>query len=875
MESGGIVCLESGWCDYSDEHRQVREEAERYVEAYIRGGESEYWMTVVVAPYGSGKTTLLRHLRYYADRLGAGAALVEFADIVNYIVEKYGTVHESQLPRIVEDYVRSRFNADGDNVFVLLIDEIEESYDLFRGIVEHETSPLRGLAEAVRTRATWVYPVLAFGPSSTLKEAVFGPVAWRSRVLTIPLIPKPVIVSLLAEEGVDENHRELLANMVWWASKGRAAWVKMLVTQVVPRLLEAARGGPEALEAFLLSDEALAREMLEGVPLFDRSGYRDVKRFVENKAMLPYLASFVGPAPSSLLESYLGEPPVPEAGPVYGFTRSFIDADELVAETTAWMERVARSRGVTSSSIDHAVSALEHVVSAWSRQGRLPFDMQSLRDIFAIAADLAREMYGDDPAAAQLLESMNPDLVAPEARRGNEAAVYLRPAMLTRLYPSATNNPLLGCAKKAGIMQVVDVVESLSPDEVIDYSGHVARLLGLEEALTSHGVRLLVAPLRLLPSLRGRICSAKTVVVVADARSSEAGKEQLPSWLRSLEKAGVVAVAAAGPRLSLFLYSLFYNYALGTQSCSPDRLDSHGRRILALYGDSLKSLTLEALHRLLSPQLLEAERALERLAAAYGEEGGAAVVRLALADENTRRRVASIYGELRDTAIRLASIMGAAAPSLPDIVDAADEVAKLPALEALEALPEDCRAALPGPLRAAALNGRSHVARLPGLLKKLHAAASVARGGVLEAVAAEAARLEQLLGELWRYEPLAAAFVEKKLWGFVEAATGRVQEIAARLEALRANAASLPGEVARKALEAIEEDVARVGSVDELLGYIGLAEAALAELSKHAAATPARRELEELKRRIASLAESIIRVAGGAQPAHSQALTAA
>jgi energy-coupling factor transporter ATP-binding protein EcfA2 len=636
-----VRCFESGWCDYSSEHRRVREEAERLIENYVKGGSDEYWMTVIVAPYGSGKSTLLKHLHFFSERkLNARASIVEFADIVNYIVEHYGTIHESALPNIVEEYVRERFG-EWRGVFVLLIDEIEESYDLFRGVIEHETSPLRGLAEAVRTHRLRVYPVLAFGPSSTLKEAVFGPVAWRSRVLTIPLIPKPVIAALL---GVKEPRlRQLVANTIWWASKGRAAWVNMLVEQLADRLVSAARQGPEKLEALLLSEELLTREILEGVPLFDRSGYRDIKRFVENKKLLPYLSAFVGPLPVKLLEEWLGEPIVPEAGPVYGFTRSFIDADELVGEASAWMERIARSRGAPGTSVEHAITALEHVVYAWSLDGKLPYDMQALRELFSIAADLAREIYGDDPESAQLIESLNPDLVAPEVIRG-EIVAYIRPSMLSRIYPTATSNPLLGCARRAGAAQVVNVVESLAPEELVSYSGEVARLPGVDEILAKHGARLVVAPLRLLPALRESLCNSRSILLVIDARE-EASTRGLPQWLQVLGKAGIVAAATVGQRLSMFLYSMLYDLAISTPTCSLERLEPRDRRLLGLYGDNVKTLILDALHSLTAGSGVELEKLVERLRGRYGDAGVAAAARLALMSQEAVEKIRALYTE--------------------------------------------------------------------------------------------------------------------------------------------------------------------------------------------------------------------------------------
>ena len=826
-----IHCLRSGWCDYSEEHRRVREEAERLIRSYVEGSAGEYWMTVVVAPYGSGKTTLLRHLADYASReLGVRSALVEFSEIVDFIVERYGSIHESQLPKVVEEYIAEKHNAGSDEVFVLLVDEIEESYDLFRGVVEHETSPLRGLAEAVRLRQTRVYPVLAFGPSSTLKEAVFGPVAWRSRVLTIPLLPKPVIRSMLQKLG--EPIAELLANTIWWASKGRVAWARLLAEQT-ERLAETAERGPEALEALLLGDELLAREVVEGVPLFDRSGYRDVKRFVENKKLLPYLVLFTGPVPLPLLEKWLGEPIVPEAGIVYGFTRSFINADDLVSEASAWMSRLARSRGFSGHSVEHAVTILEHVASAWSLSGRLPFDPQGLRELFNAAADLAREVYGDDPGAAQLLEAVNPDLIMPDAERANSIHAYLKPSMLLRIYPTATNNPLIGCARKAGAQQVVSLVESLALEELESYSSTAVSMLGLEDLLAKYGAKLLVTPAKQLGGLVKRLCTGEKTVLVLTDTGDEAGAARLPSWLRALEDLGLVSVVRAGPRLSLFIYSLFYNYALGTQACSLERLEPRDRRLVDLYGDTLKSMVVEALHSLASPRVAEAERKLSNLIAVYGEDLVSAAAWLANKPPESLRDLDHVLRRLGEALAKLAAATGTEAPTIPPVQRLVEQVRSIAEKIPLEALSPECTSSLKQPLRLLA-GGRSletgDAGRLAGELLGAASTLPEGLGGYPRRLAGALREAAEALESLAAIAQPLLPPLEKRLRATLDPLLERISSAAQRLEETLARIEALPEPLRREAHRALQSDLARIATLDDLVAYTGRAASALAVL---------------------------------------------
>ena len=817
------ACLPSGWCDYSEEHRRVREGVEALIEAYVEGRGDEYYMPVIVAPYGSGKTALLRHLEWYSrERLGVPAARIEFADLVDFIVSEYGSIHESQLPRVVEEYVSRRHGA-GEGYFVLLVDEVEESYDVFRGVVEHETSPLRGLAEAVRTRSTRVYPVLALGPSSTLKEAVFGPVAWRSRVFTIPLLPRSAIHAELSRrlEGLPGEAVELLSNTAWWASKGRVAWARLFIEEAAPRIAEALAKGPEAVEAVLLGDESLSREILDGVPLFDRRGYRELRRFIADRGLAPVLAALVGPVPMSLLEKLVG-PVVPEPSPVMGATRSGVGVDELVDAATTWMERVARARDIGQESVDHAVSALEHVASSLSLGGRLPYDTQFLRELFTLAADVAREVYSDDPQAGYLLETLNPDMVAPEPSRLPEPVVYLRPQMVARLYPVAGSSPLVGCARRAGPRQVREVVETLTPEELKEIMPRVKQVLGVDRLEERYGVRVYIAPAPLLAAVQEeaacRALRGEKILVIA-ASPGEEGEAKLPPLLRGLEKLGLAAVARAGPRLSLFLYSLIYNESLGLPACSLEKLGPSESRSLSVYAELLRSLVIDSLPKASTPEALAKARAVEaalgplapRLAAEVAAHGVQAVAEA--------ERIASAMQEAARHASRLARLLPSSEPVLPDVSAAVKQLAELAELveEAglLGRAPGGCKGTgspvLDALLGLGGAGGAASGAEA-AVVEKFTGALEHARSVGVGPAAAAAGELERLIS-LLRGDAVAAAPQLEPLASEAAEKLGRLARLYS--EARGMVSSRLPGRYAERLLRALEEDVKTSTTVEE------------------------------------------------------------
>ncbi|ABM80231.1 hypothetical protein [Hyperthermus butylicus] len=888
-------CFESGWCDLSPEHERIRRELEGLIKCYVEGCAEEYWMPVIVAPYGSGKTTLLRYLEEFARGLGVAALRVELSEIVDFIVERYGTVHESDLPRVIEEFAASRLGES--SVYVLLIDEVEESYDLLRGVVTYETSPFRGVAEAIRTRASRAYVVLALGPSSTLKEAVFGPVAWRSRIYTLPLLPKSVIkrmVEVAVKDDADAQVVELLANMVWWASKGRIAWAKMLIDNVVPRLYEALLAGPEHVEALLLGEEALGREIVEGVPLFDRTGFREVKRLFEDKALTPFLAVLPGPVPSSLLSKLTGREVLPEPSLAVVFSRTVTSVDELVGEAQAWMERFARARGYGMQSVEHALTALEHVVAAWSLDGWVVFEPQALRELFSLAADVAREVYADDPHAAQLLESLNPDLLAPRVERGNEVYVALRPSSIARLYPSAGSSPLVGCARKAGARQVVEVVESLSLDELVDYSGRVATLTGADRVLERRELQLLLLPARLAQAYASELAcrmagGERLLVLLLSPNGRGSG---IPGGLEAAARLTGSIVAEAGPRLSMFLYSLLYGYAVGTEGCSPESLAGPDRRVLRLYAELLRSLVLDSLAEPTGPasrvaasaRLLE-ERypALASPAAYTVAAGGGAAGHAEEVLKQLTQRVSSIEAG----AIELLGSRSWDTPGLEEPLDALREAQKLYQLTEEEGLLEarniaaGCKATgIPRVLRV--LLGFEEPPPPPSLERAGEVIARLAAAarelpregplGRLAELANEAEAILQALEDAIQKLRGAAGLLEPHV-RVLEAAVSALAEKAAAVARLYAAVSSsiqkLPDTLRSRAEEAVAADLKQLNTLDDVAAYMERAVQALAELVGLAERHEALR-LEKLRGDLLSRLDTIISSLEGGAPARQE-----
>ncbi|OWJ54751.1 hypothetical protein [Pyrodictium delaneyi] len=855
MEPG---CLETGWCDLSEEHRRIRVELEGLIRSYVEGGADEYWMPVVVAPYGSGKTTLLRHLETFAKSIGAAALRVELADIVEYIVERYGSVHESELPRILEEYAREKLG-EASGVVVLLVDEVEESYDLLRGIVEYETSPFRGVAEAIRTHSTKVYVVLALGPSSTLKEAVFGPVAWRSRIFTLPLLPKPVIERMVVEilGGELADAASLLANMVWWASKGRIAWARMLVDTVVGKLAAALKQGPEHVETVLLGEEALAREIVEGVPLFDKTGYREVRRLIEDKKMIPLLAVLPGPVPLSLLSRLLGYEVLPEANLAVVYSKTAVRVEDLLSEAEAWMTRYARAKGFQASSVEHAVSALEHAALAWSRDGLIVYDPQALRELFTIAADVAREIYGDDPHAAQLIEALNPDLLSPPIERFSEPVAALRPSMVARLYPMASSSPLVGCARRTGPSQVVEVVNSLALGELMEYSSRLSEFLGLNELLEKRGLKLVVAPARSLQSyaqeLACKMLSGEPLVVLVIEPDAGRREKQVPRLLEAAAALTGSLVVEAGPRLSLFVYSLLYGFSIATAGCLPENLTGHDRRTVNLYADLLRSLVIEVLASKAGQELASIETRAHVVEQDYGEIGYAVAALIRDLGPEPAGKIVSELATLQqrarslaEKASRIAGVdysasrtkpVSKAYSSIAEIYEELEEKGYTLVGRVSPSCGERGQARGPSIARLVAIllgleeyQPEAGLSEISSLAERLAAYVEhVPRAGVLEEAANIIEEMKAIVSkaeEIARSNSAALSIAAMVVSPIGTVASKLAEDLAAVYRiygSLEANLEELPDKLRKKALEAITSDLSNMSSLAEAVQYLSTA----------------------------------------------------
>ncbi|MET1128391.1 MAG: hypothetical protein ABWW70_03640 [Thermoproteota archaeon] len=863
----GFECFDSGWCDYSRGHRRLRLELEKLVRVHAGLEEGELRLPVIVAPYGSGKTTLLGHLEWYARRLGLKAARVELVELVKYL-EGMGKLHEAELPRAVESFVDEKLDP-GDSKAVLLVDEVEESYDRLKELVVYETSPLRGLADHIRSGKARTMVVLAFGPVSAVKEAVFGPTAWRSRVYAIPPMSRSAVEEMVRRKLGGDSDRELvelLSNFVWWAGKGRPAWAALIVEEVLPRVAEGLRESPRIIHEVLSTSPSLRREVTSSTPLLDLAGYLELARKLgaEQAALLTVL---VGPVPLSLLERLGADTGRLVGSDAVGLARTGARVEELVSSAGEVLYRVASIRGYPTAAVEYAVDVLHSVLSSMSLGGLVPYDASFLGEAVQLALDVARELYTSEPAVYTLLSTLSSGMLAAKPVELEEAHAYVKPRALAKVYPPLSSTPLLSCLQEKGILDEIsrgEWLETLDGRQLIELGSQLASLLGAEEYVEKIGAVLAVEHGSSLDGLAEKMYCAldepRRILVL-----SRASRERLGPVGDRMRRLGLLQLVELDEASHLFARSLAYLALVGATKCLED-MDARDARIFRIYGNAVKSAIIDAAARMGQTTLDRTLQKLHRMYGRYGEREVKALAR-ALLSGRLGEGVVRNFVEKAANLYSVATRLGAGGEAIPDgqkllrMLDDVRALASSQELRELIELAEELRrcsgASNPLDVLLGSSDGgelelaeelervseslQESLAQLPRteLLRRIEELASGVKAFVREARESGAAELVFLLERL------------AKLLVRVE---GILKRLADQKSELAYMASHLPEELVNLLEVSVEEDLSRARALEELEDYVEVLKHAITRLR------PAASELRSYTETAATIAQRIDRI---------------
>ena len=252
------------WKDLSKQHEDARVRLEKSVQNFISGHSVA--PIAIVGPYGSGKSELMCWgfqkawkdykipafmvnleglLKAIPASVSPGELVETLANIVNEQIGKLQELIEGDqfIPKgiylpdvkhegeILADYFSEicgveTFNFAGfkeilqNGKAVLFIDEMEQKYsELLQRVEVSDKAPLRGVFESVEKGLASYYLVMSFGLTSAY-ETLSGAEARRESTIYVPLPTPKNFASII------ENPQA--ANLLWWASRGRAGWALKL-----------------------------------------------------------------------------------------------------------------------------------------------------------------------------------------------------------------------------------------------------------------------------------------------------------------------------------------------------------------------------------------------------------------------------------------------------------------------------------------------------------------------------------------------------------------------------------------------------------------------------------------------------------------------
>jgi hypothetical protein len=536
------------WEPLTTRHADVFNELKDIIKTYVeeRCGEktgSDCIVPVLYGVFGSGKTTLSVELCKWALNEGIPAIRAYLADVIKYIREELhrSEVDESDLPSYIESFFEEylRRNGYGGEIKrgVLFIDEIEEGYEELKKLVKG-MSLLRGTVDKARTGASKVLPVLLFAPSSALAEALRYATVWRVKVYAIPPLPPETIkreyldkLSIRLHEKLrdsDKLIKALLANTLWWLSKGgRPGLIEKILNEgiidaIINNINYVASSGRfedikycfEPVNNYEMADKirkVLGFEVVEGIPFARYSDYDNLiivaenydKRFTNLAKLLVCIGSPLPESIAKVLGVDVKGLSIPrELG--IAASNKVLDKDKIIARYLTYASLI-------ESNIDESLrkdlrQALDEVLSAWSLNNKVLYDKESLEQLLGEILQLKALENANEKLLNIILrfdiERFLNDL-SEDVREDPTYYYTLRINVLRSLYPPTLVQPVIGCAKGEDITTMASVADTNVPDSLMQFSSKLKTVQDfINEVKSSKNIVIVVYPIFGEQSLR-------------------------------------------------------------------------------------------------------------------------------------------------------------------------------------------------------------------------------------------------------------------------------------------------------------------------------------------------------------------------------------
>ena len=236
--SGYEATLDQDYADLTETHTRKRTRIEKEIDTFLKTKKGK--PVTIQGPYGTGKTQLLYHLFKRTIKKGNLAIYTHLEKLIpnqNMGPEKYADYLEKVLldeKRLLKegksmllsqplmDFVIENdcgFLSD-DSRIVLLIDEIEQSYNLLdEKIRSDDHSPMRETIARVLKGTSRFFLILAFAPTSYYEFNKGEAQSRRLLPITLPILEA-------------RNSRRVygrLGNLSWWMARGRFGIINRVI----------------------------------------------------------------------------------------------------------------------------------------------------------------------------------------------------------------------------------------------------------------------------------------------------------------------------------------------------------------------------------------------------------------------------------------------------------------------------------------------------------------------------------------------------------------------------------------------------------------------------------------------------------------------
>ncbi|MGC9107978.1 MAG: ATP-binding protein, partial [Infirmifilum sp.] len=615
----------------SEAHKRIREELEGAVLAFAEQPRApeKHQTYIIVAPFGSGKSTLLNYLRCFSICNNIPAIKINLSELVIFLKNKNEEIYEDQLPNYIYKFFeekRKELLKTGNYEFescsvdrnvvkralqrsdvgILLIDEIEETYDELKKIVKATTTPFRGLYDAVWQGESKILPILAFGPTSAYKEATSLSGSWRVQIRSLPIV-YPSKIDL-------PNADPHIKNLVWWIGKGRIGHTQSIAKTIAGLGRFDIQGIKEVLENFK------GREVVEGTPYIDT---RQKERLVrtsqdpEDIELLEITSIKIGPIPVAELKNLNKNKLIYTKKQYFVVSKKLIEIEKVISNIENAISSILATTSTSKNIVNYefARDLIRSVIESWSDHQYLIYDRAALTELLDLVKYMAIELYM--PELFGILSKLNLDAVFDnldkEALIMDQFYVALRPSILAKIYPIILLNPLIGSSRKLDYDKLFNFIQNLDSTEVFILSDIFMKLLKI--FYENLDVQILILPERLFYDdktrrdvIRKWIHSNERKIVIIGLSRDEIKIDE--PWQR-LKNLGILDIEFAYDKMMWFIAGVLYDIKERGYPRDPEKLkewintlDELERNILQQYITALEKLIEQSLNKTQKTQLV-------------------------------------------------------------------------------------------------------------------------------------------------------------------------------------------------------------------------------------------------------------------------------